>query len=284
MKWFRKRPGIGNDAGQPDGGAATLSSPEDSTPQPASAADSSASGLTGSDINAPEMPQPFEIVVRLGGPTASAPEAPAIWGSAGDMLPAGGASPDLQPVLEETASKIDDLATRQQELNSLFDSRLHSDEVQAKAVERLHDQLQEYKKNFIRQALMPLLKDVIYCHDFVASSLDAPPDPDSAAKTLGHVKQMLLDVLFKYDVEPFRGEDGPFDRKTQQCIKTVPTIIEADDKKVATSGVLGFRFGETIIRKEQVTVYKYVPVETPAPIPEPAPDPGPIDQPDTSVG
>jgi molecular chaperone GrpE (heat shock protein) len=68
---------------------------------------------------------------------------------------------------------------------------------------------------------------------------------------------MLTDVLFKYDVEPYRSEDEFFDRTSQQCLRTVATNVEADDKKIAIRGVTGYREGKTILRKEQVTVYKY---------------------------
>jgi molecular chaperone GrpE (heat shock protein) len=81
------------------------------------------------------------------------------------------------------------------------------------------------------------------------------------AQALAHLKQMVEDVLFKYDVEPYRGETDEFDRKVQQCVQTVPTTNEADDKKVAAVGHVGFKSAsaETVIRKEQVTVYKYSP-------------------------
>ena len=59
--------------------------------------------------------------------------------------------------LIDVACGLQDLASKQDELRNLFESRIRSDEVQLKALERLHDQLREYKNNFIRQEMQPLL-------------------------------------------------------------------------------------------------------------------------------
>lgn len=173
----------------------------------------------------------------------------------------------LRPALEDIIHKTGDIGNRLEDLYQLFEARLQSDDVQAKALERLHDQLQDYKSNFIRQALLPVLKDLIFCLDFVTDEIermgektDCQSALPAAAKSFEHIKHMLTDVLFKYDVEPYRCEDEFFDRKEQQCLRTVPTNVEADDKKIAVRGVIGYRERETILRKEQVTIYKYVPV------------------------
>jgi molecular chaperone GrpE (heat shock protein) len=173
--------------------------------------------------------------------------------------------PILAPGLEEIFKKAGDIGCRLNDLYQLFETRLQSDDVQARALQLLHDQLQDYKSSFIRRALLPVLKDLIFCLDFVTSELermekngDGHSALPTAVKSFEHVKHILTDVLFKYDVEPYRSEDEFFDRKCQQCLGTVATNVEADDKKIAVRGVIGYREGETILRKEQVTVYKYV--------------------------
>jgi molecular chaperone GrpE (heat shock protein) len=171
--------------------------------------------------------------------------------------------PAATAALIEVACGLQDLGTKQDDLRALFEARIRSDEVQAKALERLSDQLRDYKVNFIRQEMQPLLRDLIYCYDFAADEADRAivdgPPPHEIAKAFHHLKQMVADVLAKYDVEPYRVSGQDFDRREQQCVRTVPTTVEADEKKVATVGVIGFRLAEQIIRKEQVTVYKYTP-------------------------
>jgi molecular chaperone GrpE (heat shock protein) len=182
-----------------------------------------------------------------------------------------GGSQDLvapqQPTLPDdpvSRANLDDVGRRVEDLYRLFETRLQSDEAQARALQLLHDQLQDYKGNFIRQAISPVLKDLMFCLDFVTDEIERlgkNGDVQSAltanVKSFEYIKNMLTDVLFKYDVEPYRSEDEFFDRKSQQCLRTVATKVEADDKKIAIRGVIGYREGETILRKEQVTVYKY---------------------------
>jgi molecular chaperone GrpE (heat shock protein) len=171
--------------------------------------------------------------------------------------------PSATAALIEVACGLQDLGSKQDELRLLFESRIRSDEIQAKALERLSDQLRDYKTNFIRQEMQPLLRDLIYCYDFAADEAERagqegpPPSPKEVAHAFNHLKQMVADVLAKYDVEPYRVEGPDFDRREQQCVRTVPTAIEADEKKIAVVGAIGFRLAEQIIRKEQVTVYKY---------------------------
>lgn len=178
-------------------------------------------------------------------------------------LPPGAIPPvDLTPVM----TSLGELNVQQRELRQFFENRLRSDELQGKALERLHDELQQYKTNFVRQSLTPLLKEVIFCHDFViqqAEKLNQPhPETtsDGAQRALDAVRQMLVDLLFKFDVEPYRNEagtGGAFEPRTQQCLKTLPTDQPDLDKKVAQQGACGFRAGEMILRRELVTVYKY---------------------------
>ena len=190
---------------------------------------------------------------------------------------------DLSPLL----IRLDDLGVRQTELQQCFENRLRSAEVQGKIIERLHDELQQYKANFLRQALTPLLKEVIFCHDFVVQQEDKVRqggNVDAGVAALEAIRQMLVDVLFKFDVEPFRREEDPetqvgaanvrmsipFDPRTQQCLRTLPTDQPELDKRIAARGACGFRSGETILRRELVSVYKYSGSPRPA-----AGEPGP---------
>ncbi len=175
-------------------------------------------------------------------------------------LAADAQPPQTFEALEEASRNLRQIATQQDELKQLFESRIHSDEVQAKALERLHDEMRDYKQNFVRQEIMPLLKDIIFSYDVVAKEIERLQNEpslecdDSPVRALEVVGQMLLDVLYKYDVEPFRREEGYFERKTQQCVGTEPTNVEEDDKKIFRVGLIVFQLHDTISRREHVTV------------------------------
>ena len=174
------------------------------------------------------------------------------------------AVPDDAPPADPVQAGLADLAARQDELNRLFEERLRTDAVQADALRYLHDELQAYRDDFIRAARRPVLKEVMQCYDFVAAELDRAATAEAPA--LEHVKSVLTDLLFKYDVEPGRVEGDDFDRESQQGIRTVATTDPALDRKVAARGLIGFRERGAVLRKEQVTVYKFTPGASPCPL------------------
>jgi len=233
----------------------------------------------GTQAEAAEAPPAAETIRRLDTPgvgTLLEPEPGSLEPSAGTVEngditaepvpgPPGGSlnSDVLQDVVTAALeAAMQPLGEAQKSLQEQFASRIRSDEVQAKALETLHDDLKQYKANFVRQQMLPLLKEVIFCHDFVTSQLDRATGDDvgsPAASALSATKQMLLDLLFKYDVEPYQGEGEQFDPKSQQCARTVPTGRAEADKTIAGRMQTGFRSPEGIVRREQVTVYKFTP-------------------------
>jgi molecular chaperone GrpE (heat shock protein) len=192
-------------------------------------------------------------------------EVEATQGGQPGELPTAAQDSATTTALIDIAIGLQDLSTKQDGLRELFEARIRSDEVQAKALERLHDQVREYKANFVRQEMQPLLRDLIYCYDYAADEVERsgrggpPPTAQETAKAFDHLRQMVADVLAKYDVVPYRCPGPEFDRREQQCVRTVPTTLETEEKKIAVVGAIGFRLADLIVRKEQVTVYKYSP-------------------------
>jgi molecular chaperone GrpE (heat shock protein) len=157
---------------------------------------------------------------------------------------------------DRLADAVAALAARQDGLNQLFEDRLRSDAVQAEALRHLHDELRAYRDNFVRQALLPVLKDVMLCFDYASDELERAP---AEAPALSHLREVLADLLFKYDVEPVRAAGDEFDPQTQHCVRAVPTADPARERKVAARGRAGFRDRAGLLRKEHVTVFKFTP-------------------------
>jgi hypothetical protein len=164
----------------------------------------------------------------------------------------------LETIRAELTAGQAQLRDDQQALNELFATRLRSDEAQGRAVERLYDELRQYKTNFVRQQILPLLKEVIFCHDFLTGQIERLA-VDGGAADPAAARQMLTDLLFKYDVEPYRSEADTFDPKQQQCTRTIPTGRSELDKTIAARGLEGFRSENELVRREQVSVYKFTP-------------------------
>lgn len=243
-------------------------SPESQSPPDASSASLPPSGLPARESPAPSLPG------DLAPPTVGdvQPEASLVESSASDQhqgepsaptpsVPTANNPEFVRPALDELFAIQKRQAEELARLRELFESRLRSDDVQNRSLDRLLDELRDYKANFVRQQWQPLLREVIDCHDFAAKESQrlsaAESSGPEASASLGVLRQMLLDLLSRYDIEPYRHESELFDAKWQQCIKTVFSSNPEDDKRIAEQGVPGFRQGEQLVRREQVVVYKF---------------------------
>jgi molecular chaperone GrpE len=243
-------------------------SPESLPPPDASSASLPPGSLPARESPAPNLPG------DLVSPTVGdgQPEASLVEASASEPQQAAPSDPTpsvptannpefVRPALDELFAIQKRQAEELARLRELFESRLRSDDVQNRSLDRLLDELRDYKANFVRQQWQPLLREVIDCHDFTAKEsqrLAAEESTSSeASASLGVLRQMLLDLLSRYDIEPYRHESELFDAKWQQCIKTVLSSNPEDDKRIAEQGVPGFRQGEQLVRREQVVVYKF---------------------------
>lgn len=243
-------------------------SPESQSPPDASSASLPPSGLPARELPAPSLPG------DLAPPTVGdvQPEASLVESSASDQhqgepsaptpsVPTANNPEFVRPALDELFAIQKRQAEELARLRELFESRLRSDDVQNRSLDRLLDELRDYKANFVRQQWQPLLREVIDCHDFAAKESQrlsaAESSGPEASASLGVLRQMLLDLLSRYDIEPYRHESELFDAKWQQCIKTVFSSNPEDDKRIAEQGVPGFRQGEQLVRREQVVVYKF---------------------------
>jgi molecular chaperone GrpE (heat shock protein) len=162
--------------------------------------------------------------------------------------------------------RLDELSSEQASLRELFHARLRNDEVQNRSLDRLLTELSDYKADFVRRRMLPLLREVIDCHDLahresrrLRTANGASPETEGARKSLEVVAQMLRDLLARHDVESYESEGPEFDPKSQQCTRTVPTEDRELDKRVAESIVPGFRSEGMLVRRELVAVYRHVP-------------------------
>jgi molecular chaperone GrpE len=243
-------------------------SPESLPPSDASSASLPPSGLPARESPAPSLPG--DLVAPTVGD--GQPEASLVEASASDPQQAAPSDPTqsvptannpefVRPALDELFAIQKRQAEELARLRELFESRLRSDDVQNRSLDRLLDELRDYKANFVRQQWQPLLREVIDCHDFAAKESQRLSAVEStapeASASLGVLRQMLLDLLSRYDIEPYRHESELFDAKWQQCIKTVFSGNPEDDKRIAEQGVPGFRQGDQLVRREQVVVYKF---------------------------
>ncbi|HET8863592.1 MAG TPA: nucleotide exchange factor GrpE [Solirubrobacterales bacterium] len=130
---------------------------------------------------------------------------------------------------------------------------------QTDLVDRLHAENQNLRAGELRNAQLPLLRDLLRLHDDVGRMRDAAEGSDGDTDDLRLVQESLLDILARNGVEPFApGHGEPFDSRLHAAAGTEPTTDESLDRSVVEIVKGGFRWdsGE-VIRVAEVRAYRY---------------------------
>jgi molecular chaperone GrpE (heat shock protein) len=168
------------------------------------------------------------------------------------------------PPLQSAASQPDEqpsppwitLQTSIQSLSDMFESRLRLDKAKDEAFNRLYAELDALRRAESVQQLKPFYLDLILLYDRIEQICSAQTDP-ATADLLGTIRDELLEVLYRRDVAPICHASVNFDSSVQQAIGTEPAAGPDDNNVVARVIRRGFRYGERVLRPEEVIVKRY---------------------------
>ncbi len=160
-------------------------------------------------------------------------------------------------------NKLNDFEAKLEALNDKFEQRLTYDKDKEKAFELLYSELQTLKDNSALDTVKPIYLDLILLldrvenikesltHENYSSHLDAMKD------ILESVKEEVLEILLRQEVEVIQtAPETQFDPQMQKAIKTKETFQDSEHNKVDSIVRHGFRYGNRIIRPEEVVVLK----------------------------
>ncbi|SMF55235.1 molecular chaperone GrpE [Azospirillum oryzae] len=190
--------------------------------------------------------------------------------SAGDPTEIGG-----NGQAEDTASVIaravcETVQDEMAHLLRLVEEKLTSDNFRESQIDRLHDELQEYRSDIVAKALRPIFSAIIRLHGDsgrLAQSLRGePPDrlsPDRLIRMFEDFREDLERILRDNGVEPYTDQEQAdhFNGRRQQAVGFVSTPDEGQHAVVAERVRPGFVYGETVLQKELVRVFKYEPAK-----------------------
>lgn len=166
------------------------------------------------------------------------------------------------PIAPEEASSGLSLEDVLGKILTAFDAKLAYDATKEKQIDRLHDEVQQHRRDLLNQALRPFVSGVIRMHDNLAKqSTKLPAKPDdwfSRARFLGQidgVREELEMLLEANGVERFEHPAAAFEPSVQTAMKRVPTSDPDAGGLVAERLRPGFQRGDTVLQKERVAVY-----------------------------
>ena len=150
------------------------------------------------------------------------------------------------------------------ELKDEFIGKLKYDAHKDKIIDKLHQELQEYKQDIVKKHILSIVLDVVKVADDIRKwltyfrSLDVSQrDPVKLFRYLEAIPSDLEDIFYWQGVRPYSSKDGIFNPAKQRAIKKIPTDDSAKDKTIAKSLRPGYEWEDKIIRQEMVAVYVY---------------------------
>lgn len=174
---------------------------------------------------------------------------------------------DTLIVQPETASLQQELAMLHNQLDDIkaeFVGKLKYDGHKDKIIDKLHQELQEYKQDIVKKHILSIVLDVVKVADDIRKwltyfrSLDVSQrDPVKLFRYLEAIPSDLEDIFYWQGVKPYTSTDGEFNPAKQRAIKKIPTDDITKDKTVAKSLRPGYEWEDKIIRQEMVAVYVY---------------------------
>ena len=143
-----------------------------------------------------------------------------------------------------------------------FEQKLKFDAFKEEQIERLHRELQEYKRDLLAKAGAPLVNGIIRLHDNLGKALDHLRGQDETALAKDLVLEVLdgfaddLEILLEQNgVHLFVQPDERFDPHRQTCRRSIETVDEGLVGCIAERIQPGFQRHGQVIRNEKVAVY-----------------------------
>jgi molecular chaperone GrpE (heat shock protein) len=125
-------------------------------------------------------------------------------------------------------------------------------------IDRLHKENQLLRQGELRQALLPLLRDLVRLHDDLGKMIETEPP---GAEDLTLVREALTEVLNRYGITSFAPVPGEaYDSARHAVAEARASVDPSAERTVAAVTRVGFqREDGSIVRAAEVAVYRYQP-------------------------
>jgi molecular chaperone GrpE (heat shock protein) len=143
-----------------------------------------------------------------------------------------------------------------------LDDKLALDRFREDQIARLHEELQGYRSESLREPVRQVLRGVIRLHDNLGKLADALRSmpateltPERFLRQLAGLQDDVELLLDEHGVTPFTVEGEQFDPCRQTALRTVETGDSGSAGRVAKCLRPGFAQGDVILQKQRVAVY-----------------------------
>ncbi|MGE3852972.1 MAG: nucleotide exchange factor GrpE [Planctomycetota bacterium] len=163
---------------------------------------------------------------------------------------------NVQHYINEIAQRMSAFEQHLNKLTHYFNDRFREDKTKEQAFETLYEDLKKYRDNFLYQAQKPVFKSLVILHDDAQKMVDSIEDPQAREK-VDLLREMLLELLYRNDVEIMDARPEKFNREFQKVIRRESTKDPEQDYQIKEILREGFMWADRILRPQEVVVLRY---------------------------
>ncbi len=177
-------------------------------------------------------------------------------------------SPPFTDDILELATGMSAVSAGVTQLQADFDTKIKYDQSKDRVIDALHSELQDLRDDLVFKIMRPLANDLVRLYDDIDQvtrqvtrrATENQAEGEDGQNSKQGARQFLddiHDILDRYGFELFQTEDESFDRQSQKVTRAESTDRAALDMKIAQRVRCGLRYGERILRPENVVVYRF---------------------------
>ena len=219
--------------------------------------------VTQEDIPTEEEPisepsPPDEAIEPAGPPDESAPadaqppvEEPVEAGQEAEPEDAG----EQLTQAEEVLADLKDLRETSGKVLALLEDSSNLDRARESAVEKMHQELSAYRQKGMEYSKKAVLQSLLVLYDNVEQCMTEVDG--EARKSVDWLREMLLETLYREDVEPIEDTAETLDKSLHKVVRSVPAERADQDRTIEEVVKRGFRWHGELLRREHVVVRRF---------------------------
>lgn len=166
-------------------------------------------------------------------------------------------------VLAPHLGRVTELEQATAKILATLEDRSRFDRAREVAIEKMHGDLTAYRQQGVEQSKKESLENLVVLYDSFEETLAQIGPQGEAYRAVAWLREMLIETLYREDVEPVPEPAERLDRGLHTVVRTVPTPDPGLDLTIERVLKRGFTWHGQTLRREHVVVRRYEPPSDP---------------------
>ena len=157
--------------------------------------------------------------------------------------------------LEEALADLKDLRETSGKVLAILEDSSNLDQARESAVQKMHEELTAYRQKGVEHSKKAVLQSLLVLYDNVEQCMDEVDG--EARRSVDWLREMLLETLYREDVEPIEDTAETLDKVLHKVVRSVPAEQLDLDRTIEQVVKRGFRWHGELLRREHVVVRRF---------------------------